>query len=433
MAYVKGDTIRAFQYFQILRFCSSLILSVLLIRCGISMEEVGIFEILIFLSIISSAFWLTGISQSFTSLYASYDESGKNALIKNTFVLLAILGVSAGILLFLFIYFSKNYLDSFKDPEYIGLLSIYVAISAPVVLNEHIYLVREQASKLFKYANYSYGIYLALMTIVLLFVPSVQNLLIVLIFWSLLRLILTYSILAKIPSLFKTKIVIWPLILISAPLILNGLVGFGMDYVDNLLVLHYFDTSYFPVFRYGARELPFASLLLSALSTAMIPVLVKNGLDTEIIRQRTTKLMHFLFPVAITLMFISPLIFPLVYNDSFKESAYIFNIYLMILLSRILLPQTYNYALKQNKTILISGLLELLCNILLSIWWVQHWGVFGLAMATVVSYMLQKLILLYFNFKVNGIKPTQIINFKWYGIYSVALIAAFLISFIFKY
>ena len=102
-----------------------------------------------------------------------------------------------------------------------------------------------------------------------------------------------------------------------------------MDMIDGLFVMHYFDEAFFPIFRYGAREMPFSSLLFSSLSAAMIPLLIKDGMSSSEVKVRVTRLMHFVFPVAILLMLLSPFIFPMVYNTEFKQSAFIFNIYLV--------------------------------------------------------------------------------------------------------
>ena len=217
-------------------------------------------------------------------------------------------------------------------------------------------------------------------------------------------------------------------ILFSLPIIFNVFLGSVMDMIDGLFVMHYFDEAFFPIFRYGAREMPFSSLLFSSLSAAMIPLLIKDGMSSSEVKVRVTRLMHFVFPVAILLMLLSPFIFPMVYNTDFKQSAFIFNIYLLILTSRVLLPQAYNFALHQHKVIVWTSILEIIVNVLLSFWWVQYWGVYGLAMATVVAYFIQKILLVLYNSRINHIPLQQYLPIKWYVIYVSVMVVAFLIS-----
>ena len=129
------------------------------------------------------------------------------------------------------------------------------------------------------------------------------------------------------------------------------------------------------------------------------------------------------------IMIMSPLIFSWIYTPAYKESAFIFNIYLLILTSRVLMPQTYNFALHQHKIIIFSGILEILVNIILSYWWMQMWGVYGLAMATVIAYFIQKGILIFYNSKYNNIPVTRYLSVKMYLFYCFASVITFLLTF----
>jgi hypothetical protein len=49
-----------------------------------------------------------------------------------------------------------------------------------------------------------------------------------------------------------------------------------MDVVDGWFVSRYYEAEDFAIFRYGARELPFSSVLYNSISVAMIPFIVSG-------------------------------------------------------------------------------------------------------------------------------------------------------------
>ena len=200
-----------------------------------------------------------------------------------------------------------------------------------------------------------------------------------------------------------------------------------MDFIDGFLVVHYFDTEKFPVFKYGARELPFSSLLMNALSVALIPKMV----DIEqlgLLKSKADRHMHFLFPLTILLIWISPTVFVWLYNKTFEESALIFNVYLLILGSRILLPHSILMAYGKQNKILWSGVGELLVNIVFSLWWYNYWGIYGLVLATVFAYYVQKVLMLYWLKKECNITIGQLITVRWWILYQVlAFISVYLV------
>ena len=185
----------------------------------------------------------------------------------------------------------------------------------------------------------------------------------------------------------------------------------------------YFDDErQFALFRFVARELPLTTLLVGGIVTGLIPVLARDfeaGL-TEL-RKRTTRLAHLLFPLSGALMFLSYPVFPLVYNPDFAVSAKVFNIYLLILASRILLPQVLVISRQRNFVLVGSALVETTINVALSLWWVRFWGLQGVAMASVVAFLVNKVLLIIFNYRAFGIPAGRYVPVRlWLG-YSAGL------------
>jgi len=191
-----------------------------------------------------------------------------------------------------------------------------------------------------------------------------------------------------------------------------------MDLTDGFMVSHFFSDAEFAIYRYGARELPFAAMLFSSLSAAFIPLYHSEASALFLLKEKATLWMHRLYIPAMILMVISPFLFKWVYGAAFQASAIVFNLYLLILLSRVFLPQVVNFALHQHRILLVASCSEIAVNIILSLWWLRIWGLPGLVAATVVAYAFEKIILIVYNFRVNRIPVSSYIDLRWYIAYA---------------
>jgi O-antigen/teichoic acid export membrane protein len=172
------------------------------------------------------------------------------------------------------------------------------------------------------------------------------------------------------------------------PLVLSSVVSNLMLLLDNWLVNWYYqDPAVFAVYRYGAREFPLVPALLFALGASLVPVIAENqALGLAELKRRTTGMMHVLFPMTALAMLTSDWWFPMVFNQNFRESAFLFNIYLLTLCSRVLLP--YPLSCCQGA---IAGavfritLLELAVKLILGLTFISFCGLPGLAFSVVLS------------------------------------------------
>jgi O-antigen/teichoic acid export membrane protein len=203
-----------------------------------------------------------------------------------------------------------------------------------------------------------------------------------------------------------------------------------MNYVDKVLVTKFFGIDGLAIYESGAKELPLVSALVGAIASALIADIAMNlehGLEQ--LKTRTRKIMPLLFGVSGICMLISPTIFPIVFNPEFKDSALIFNIYLLILTSRILLPQTILIGLNETKIILYTSIVEIFFNLLFSIIFLKYYGMAGIAFASVIAFMIERIILIIYNRRKHNIRLSQYCDVRSYGIYSIILIGSFLISY----
>ena len=298
--------------------------------------------------------------------------------------------------------------------------------NAPAQLIEYIYVLKRQDRSLIQYGWIIHGLQLLAVFVPIYWGRGISGVFHGLVGWSMVKMGWLIFLLIKYGEAKLDRMVLQKIILFIAPLCVHMLLGSGMEYVDGFLVARYFEEEQFAIFRYGARELPFVSILVGALAATMIPLAVeKEKVAINQIKQQIGQMSNWMYPLTILLMVLSPYLFPLVYNASFRPSAQIFNIYLLIISSRILLPQVFLYSRQHTSILVLSALFELLLNLCLSLWLLNLYGLAGIAIATVVAYLFNKLFLLVYIWKRLNIKIEEYLDWRRYLIYNGLLLVVF--------
>ena len=137
--------------------------------------------------------------------------------------------------------------------------------------------------------------------------------------------------------------------------------------------------------------------------------------------------MNFLFPISIVVMMFSRWFYPLIFNEEFIRSADVFMVYLLLIIPRLVFPQTLLIGLKKTKILLTASVIEIILNVLLSIYLVQYYGTVGVALATVIVYMVEKGFLIGYNYYKLKIRPNLYIPVKTFLVYSVIIIVMFVL------
>ncbi len=425
----KIDDVRSLQLFQVMRYGSIILINILLAKSGLDTDEIGIYETLIFIGTGVSFFWVSGLLRGILPCYPSFSSSDKKAFIFNVFLFFCLISflVAGGI--FLFEGVIIRFMTDYESLPHFHLLCWFLLINTPTYLVEYIYLLNKQPKKIVAFGFFAFTTQILVVVLPIYLGYSFEESFKGLVILASLKLLWTIGLLIK-EAHFKFKpALLGDYLWISFPLILNMLIAGGVEYIDGIIVHRHFDESAFAVFRYGAREFPLALALSSALSVALIPLVAQNlkkGLAE--IKAKSKELMHILFPMSIALMLLSPVLFPIVFNPKFADSAIIFNIYLLLLSARMLFPQTIVIAFKRTQIVLWISLLELVINVGLSLLFVQIWGLAGIAYASVIAYLTDKLLLaVYLKIKLK-ININQYIHVPLYLSYSGVLILAFWIS-----
>ncbi|MCD6200611.1 MAG: polysaccharide biosynthesis C-terminal domain-containing protein [Bacteroidales bacterium] len=431
------NNISGLQLYQLMRFSTFLFISIIFTKIGLSRHDIGLFEAFMFIASMVSFFWVNGLVQSFLPLYHSnhtYNVSGehdeeKSPEIFNAFLLLTFFSIMA----FIFGLIIKHNFSIFHirgDVPFINLMLVYLLISNPPILIEYIYLLKNRPEMILRYGLITFAIQLVIVA-----GPVVVGYPII---WAIYGL-LTVSVLRFIWLIFMlykyTKIKIsFPFIRehirLGAPLILSSLLSGSAQYIDGVIVTSKFDAATFAIFRYGAKELPLTLLLANGLSNAMLPEFGKKfkfGANLAVLRHKSMRLMNVLFPLSMVIMLFSRWLYPHIFNPYFIRSADIFMIYLLLIIPRLVFPQTILIGLKKTRIVMIASFVEIVFNVLLSLYLVQYYNVVGIALATVVVFILEKAILMTYLYLKMGISPKVYIPVKSYLAYSILIVILFVL------
>lgn len=313
-----------------------------------------------------------------------------------------------------------------NNPEvlyFYGTFSFYLLFIGPSFLAEYILLLKEKAAGLAAYGIVAFCVQLAAVAAPIALGYGLEEALFGLVASSVLRFVITLGLLAKYAE-FKFDSDFTKQFLVTAgPLMAATLLSGSAEYLDGFIVSRYFDEGTFAVYRYGAKEFPLVLLLANAFSNGMVPKVAQLGVHqaVETIKKESLRLMHFFFPISIGFMLVSEWLYPRLFNADFIESAAVFNVYLLLVVSRLVFPQTLLIGLKKTRTIMSVAGLELAVNFGLSILLVQQFGLVGIAFATVMASILDKLVLMLLLKSSEGVSPSTYWPWKWHLGYSLVI------------
>lgn len=418
------------QIFQIMRFSTLMLIGVGFAKSGISTAQIGQYETLLLIAGAVSFFWLNGLIQGFLPLVKKEEVERKSPVLFNVFYLVTGLALLAILFLIVFENSIAGLLLKKQGVPYFKYLLVYILFSTPASLVEYIYLIKKQGRQIVLYGFLSF-----FLMFFLVIVPVVSG------------IGMEYSIAGLILSaLFRFG---WLLVLLwrnaattfdwpfirrhlrsSSPLIISFFLSGSASYIDSFIVTSWFDDATFAIFRYGARELPLVLLLANAFSISMLPGFADpTQLQANIqkIRHNAQKLGNWLFPLSGMMMILSPWAFPVVFNADFQQSATIFNIYLLLIISRLLFPQTILIGLQKTRLIMWASFLEIIVNVSCSLLFVRIWGLPGIAYATVTAYVFEKILLMGFVSKSCNISVSSYLNISRHLFYSLLLAIEFVV------
>ena len=412
---------RAMQLYQLMRVGSAVLAGILLAKTGISLEQIGQWEALLFLG---SAVVFTGINGLMQGIAPAYQEAPRERklhFLSGVFGLFGGMGVVVSLLLWGTRSWVLPAVTGFSEAEGFGWFSLYVGGHLASLPLEMVLLLLKKPWKIILWGLVGWGGYL-----VAVIVPAWMGLGLTAMFQSLCLLAaLKWGWALALMSSAGWRRPVWPdvqqYLHFSVPLILSSLLGNAILFFDGWLVLQWYDdASVFALYRYGARELPLALALATALGTAMIPV-IGSGRAAGLaeLKQRTTRLLHIVMPVTALLIVGAGWYFPLVFNTDFAAAAPLFQISLLIALSRVLLPNSILLALQQSRMIFYTGIAELAVKVILGVLMLYWAGLPGLMWSMVLACWFEKIVLGWYLHRYSGISVQQWLPLRWYVFYII--------------
>ena len=422
--------ISALQVFQILRYSTLMLIGVVFAKSGLSISQIGQYETFLLIAGAISFFWLNGLIQGFLPLIDKEAIARKSPVLFNVFYLVTGFSVLSGAFLVVFEHSISGLLLKKASVPYLNYLLIYLLISTPASLVEYIYLIKNQGNQIIRYGVISFFLMFFLIILPPVFGFGIEYSLAGLIISAAFRfgwlLVVLFN--NAVPNFDWTFIK--KHLRSSTPLILSLLLSGSATYIDSFIVTYYFDDATFAVFKYGAREFPLILLMANAFSISMLPGFSdrsKLQSNLENIKLNAQKLGDWMFPLSAFLMLISHWAFPVVFNVGFSQSASIFNIYLLLILSRLLFPQTILIGLQKTNPIMWASFLEIIVNVTSSLCFVHIWGLAGVAYGTLAAYIFEKVFLMVFLSKSCNINVSSYLNGSRHLVYSLLLTLEFIV------
>lgn len=418
------------------------LIGIVFAKSGLTTAQIGEYETFLLIAGAVSFFWLNGLIQGFLPLVKQVRPGGsflaggkepiesKSPLLFNVFILVSGLAFIASLFLIVFEHSISGLLLKKPAVPYLNYLLIYILTSTPASLVEYIYLVKNQGKKIVLYGCISF-----FLMILMVAAPAILGLgigfsLMGLMASALFRYTWLIILLVKNTTAVFDREFIRKHLRSSSPLILSMLLSGSAQYIDSFIVTSYFDDATFAVFRYGAREFPLVLLLANAFSISMLPGFADRtqlASNLEKIKTNAQKMANWMFPLSGAFMLVSHWAFPVVFNVSFSQSATIFNVYLLLIISRLLFPQTILIGLQKTNLIMWASLMEIIVNVTCSLTFVRLFGLPGVAYGTFVAYVFEKLLLMVFVSKTYEINVSSYLNVPRHVVYSLLLAIEFVV------
>jgi O-antigen/teichoic acid export membrane protein len=421
------NTISAFQFSQLIRYATLILIGVVFTKTALTQNAIGEYETFVFITGAVSFFWLNGLLKALLPLASQNSKSN----IFSAFVVIQLLSIFAALFLLLLQPLLSQYLLNGKEIPETGLLLVLLVVGVPANLVEYFYLIKKRNRTIIIYSAISFFIQFLLVVLPPVLGYGISVALKGLVTASLLRYIWLWILLISNSEINFSATFVKEHLKLGSPLVMATFLSGSAQFVDGFIVTSKFNDETFAVFRYGARELPLAMLLSNALSNAMLSNFAhKENLKENLtkLKSSVTRLMYFLFPFTAVLLLISHTVFPIIFNARFEESATIFNIYLLLIISRLLLPQTILNGLRNTHPIMQAAFLELIINVVLSLIFVHFFGIAGIAAATFIAYIFEKIYLIAVVKSKLKIALTAYVPINKYAIYSVGVIVIFIFA-----
>jgi O-antigen/teichoic acid export membrane protein len=373
-------------------------------------------------------FWVSSITNTLIPFYNSCDEEKQKRILFNAFAVLTIFSFLAGVVTAII-----GHIKYPKDADLFQMFALVVFLNTPTYIADYIFYLKGKYKSLIIWGVFSFAAHIILLCVPLYMRQTLNLAINLLVILSMIKFNYTLILLMKYAIVsFHTRL-IQEFMRKVLPFLFSILLAGSMDYINSYIVEFYFTPVDFAIFRYGAKELPIFLILANSLSniySGEIANYNKNGNLAEglaKLKASSTRLMRWLFPATIFLMLVSKYFFELAYNKDLIQGYKIFNIYLLLIVSRMLFPQTVVMGLMKNRIFYLVSSNYLIINCILSFWFIGIWGIEGIAYATVISFMIEKILLIIYC-KMEGVDVRKYTSLYEYLLYAGITVAVFFLN-----
>jgi hypothetical protein len=412
------DPIKAFQFSQLLRQAAVWISAIVIARSGLSLEAIGLFEWILFLGFTSLFFWLSSLIQDFLKTPGS-----STSALKETF---SILFYRSGILSLLVSSPVAFYGIIQNDTTYLYGAAYILTMGPATLIHYYLYAANKTGMQITITLLYFTG-YLALSAAGAWLFKSIETVLMLL---SLLQMGMLFVALPLL-SIHISRKQIWPLLPISSRWLTAIAIFGGLGtVVDGFLVKSFFDEEgSFALYRYGAREIPLAALLMTSLGQAYLPLFKENfSVYKHQYVERNRRLQHYLFPLYAALLIGSNFLFNVLYGGRFVEAVLIFDLMILLICLRFINTNAILVALGEEKALFSISWQEVIVNVVVSLCLLPAWGLAGIVVGTLVANLFEKIRSVLYLQKKKGLTWHDYMPSGTYWLYTLLLLTIFLLK-----
>jgi O-antigen/teichoic acid export membrane protein len=376
-----SDSVKVFQTGQLLKQAAVWVSSVIIAKSSISLQDIGQLEWIFFLGFSFSFFWLSSIIQLFLKTSNEIDHS-LNDSFSNYFSLTIVISIFTGCFYAIWGFF--NHIDNYI------LISIYLFILGPSSWIHYLWFKKKPGHLQFMFSLlYFLGNILAVYygSWISKSLSAILVGLIVLQFVSTTLCLPYYKPKFHITSI--TNILNTNFKWLSGIAMLGGL----SVVIDGVLVKLFFsEPSNFAIYRYGARELPLAAILLTALGQASIPGFTTSLTITIVsFKKRTNRLMMILFPIYTIFLIVSNLLFKWFYGGQFSEAVILFDVMLLVIILRFINTNSLIISINKESALFWIAFKEIVINIAVSLILLPFMGLVGIVIGTLISFTYERI------------------------------------------
>lgn len=423
----KLSITKAMQILSISRLGGAILAGIILVKLGVPIGTIGLIELLFFLGKSATVFWSDALTKAILPLFPQLaDKQQRHFFATATFLYLSF-ALLTYLVLMLFKPAILTYFLKVDDIPYYNIYVLYLTLNVPGLLLEQYFILKKDATSVLWYTLLSYVLYPIYFLVPILLGLDISAIFYVLIVVAGIRLLWIGVLLSK-EYLVIDPIVIRRLLRLVMHFTAYVLVAIMAEVVDGFIINYkYSDPAVFAMFRYGARELPITTALIGGLSLASIANLSEDfTAHLPQFKKSLNRILVITFPIALILMLSSQWLFVYFFSEEFRESAFIFNTYLLILGSRVLMFGPLVMAKLESRFMFKISLYELVTNVVLSLILVQYWGIIGIALATVISSYIEKVAYFFLLGKRHNLSFSHVIDKKRYLIFWLSLHVAYI-------